>query len=151
MKKFLKKLSIVGLAAGLLASGFQTPVSAQGEFEGETVTVGLVPGTAEDVWQTVIDQAAEDGITIEIVLLNDYVQPNISLNDGSLDLNAFQHVAFLNNWNEENEADLQGIGYTFVSPMGHTQKILHHSMSYKKKILLLFQMTQQMVAVRYLA
>lgn len=118
MKKFLKKLSIVGLAAGLLASGFQTPVSAQGEFEGETVTVGLVPGTAEDVWQTVIDQAAEDGITIEIVLLNDYVQPNISLNDGSLDLNAFQHVAFLNNWNEENEADLQGIGYTFVSPMG---------------------------------
>lgn len=124
MKTLLKKLGVISLAASILASGALTTVSAQGEFEGEKVKVGLVSGSAEDVWQTVVDKAAADGIEIELVLLNDYVQPNISLNDGSLDLNAFQHIAFLNNWNTENNADLQGIGFTFVSPMGaYSEKI----------------------------
>lgn len=117
MKKVLKVVALWSLLVGFVL-GTVNIVKAEENFEGEVVTVGLVPGTAEDVWSVVSEQATTDGITIEIVLLNDYVQPNISLNDGSLDLNAFQHIAFLDNWNAENDADLQPIGYTFVSPMG---------------------------------
>lgn len=121
MKKWLKKLGVLGLAAGLWASTGVGAASAQedaSQFEGETVTVGLVPGSAEDVWSIVVEKAAADGIELEIVLFNDYVQPNIALQDGSIDLNAFQHVAFLDNWNEANDGNLTPVGYTFVSPMG---------------------------------
>lgn len=117
MRKWLKGLGVVSLATSLLV-GTAVTSQAQGEFEGEEVTVGIVPGSAEEVWQVVVDKAAEDGITVDLVLFNDYVQPNIALQDGSVDLNAFQHVAFLDNWNEANEGDLTPIGFTFVSPMG---------------------------------
>lgn len=119
MKKWLKGLSVVGLAASLLVgAASSSTVAAQGEFDGEKVTVGIVSGPAEDVWQVVVDKAAADGIEVELILFNDYVQPNIALADGSIDLNAFQHVAFLENWNEANEEDLSPVGFTFVSPMG---------------------------------
>lgn len=123
MRKWLKGIAALTLASTLLVSN-SSFANAQGEFEGEEVTVGLVPGSAEEVWQVVIDKAEADGIDIEIVLFNDYVQPNIALQDGSVDLNAFQHVAFLDNWNEANDGDLTPIGFTFVSPMGaYSEKI----------------------------
>lgn len=112
MRKWLK-----GLAAIALSSQFIVNVQAS-EFAGETVKIGLVSGPAEEVWAPVVEQAAADGITVEIVLFTDYVQPNIALAEGSLDLNAFQHIAFLDNWNEANDEDLAQIGYTFISPMG---------------------------------
>lgn len=125
MKKLLAKLSVVGLAASvLLTAGNLSNVTAQGEFDGQSVTVGIVPGPAEDVWDVVVEKAEADGIEVELVLFNDYVQPNIALADGSINLNAFQHVAFLENWNEANEEDLTPIGFTFVSPMGaYSEKI----------------------------
>lgn len=125
MRKLLTKLSVVGLAASaLIGSTNLFSASAQSEFEGETVTVGIVPGPAEDVWDVVVEKAAADGIEVELVLFNDYVQPNIALADGSINLNAFQHVAFLENWNEANDEELTPIGFTFVSPMGaYSEKI----------------------------
>lgn len=125
MRKLLTKLSVVGLAASVFVGASSiTRLSAQSEFEGETVTVGIVSGPAEDVWDVVVEKAAADGIELELVLFNDYVQPNIALADGSINLNAFQHVAFLENWNEANEEELTPIGFTFVSPMGaYSEKI----------------------------
>lgn len=118
MRKLLTKLGVGSLLAGLIAGGSATTtLSAQSEFEGEKVTVGIVSGPAEDVWEVVVDKAAADGIEVELVLFNDYVQPNISLADGSIDLNAFQHIAFLEDWNKANDEDLTNIGFTFVSPM----------------------------------
>lgn len=117
MRKWLNSLSVVGLAASLLV-GVSSSVQAQGEFEGEEVTVGIVPGPAEEVWDVVVEKAEADGISVELVLFSDYIQPNIALQDGSLDLNAFQHVAFLEDWNDANDGSLTGLGYTFVSPMG---------------------------------
>lgn len=89
------------------------------EFEGETVKVGVVGDNGAEVWGYVADKALEqEGITIEVTLLTDYNQPNEALANGSLDINAFQHVAFLENWNEANDEDLVNIGFTLVTPMG---------------------------------
>ena len=125
MRKLLKKISVVGLAASVFI-GLESlvQVAGQSEFDGEKVTVGIVPGPSEDVWDVVVEKAAADGIEVELVLFNDYIQPNIALADGSIDLNAFQHVAFLENWNEANKEELTPIGFTFVSPMGaYSEKI----------------------------
>lgn len=125
MKKFIKTISLTLLTSALTLPLF-TNVEAEekNEFEGEKVTVGIVPGSAEDVWQVVVDQAKAEGIEVELQFFTDYNQPNEALQNGSIDLNAFQHIAFLDNWNESNDGSLVPIGFTFVSPMGtYSEKI----------------------------
>lgn len=116
------------LVLSLLATSLFTNVlsanAQEKEFEGKTVNVGIVAGPAEDVWKVVVEKAKEDGIEVKLTLFTDYNQPNEALQNGSLDLNAFQHIAFLDNWNESNKGDLTPLGFTFVSPMGtYSEKI----------------------------
>lgn len=117
MKKFIKSLAALTLAGSLFVGA--SPAQAQGEFEGEKVTVGVVSEAEEQVWEFVAEQALEqEGIELELVLFTDYVQPNIALQDGSTDLNAFQHIAFLEEWNEANDGNLVDIGFSYVTPLG---------------------------------
>lgn len=111
------KFALGLLLTSLLASGVSVAAQEK-EFEGKTVNVGIVAGSAEDVWQVVVEKAKKDGIEVKLTLFTDYNQPNEALQNGSLDLNAFQHIAFLDNWNENNKGDLTPLGFTFVSPMG---------------------------------
>lgn len=113
MKKFIKALAGTVLLGSLVVPALH----AQGEFDGETVTIGVASEYEEEVWKDVASRAEEEGITIDLVLFNDYVQPNVALADESLDLNAFQHIEFLNDWNQSNDGDLQPIAFTYVAPL----------------------------------
>ncbi|MGF3072885.1 MetQ/NlpA family ABC transporter substrate-binding protein [Facklamia sp. P13069] len=116
MKKFLKVLLVGSLLGGVTLNNVFA--EDKEDFSGQSVSVGVASEYEEDVWQSVADIAEEEeGIKIKLVLFNDYVQPNISLSDGSIDLNAFQHVEFLNDWNQSNDGDLVSIGYTYVAPL----------------------------------
>lgn len=119
MKKLVNKVAGWTLS-GLLLAGFAAlSVLADEEkpFDGEKVSVGVASEYEEDVWNLVKDKAGEEGIELEVVLFTDYVQPNIAVQDGSVDLNAFQHVAFLNDWNQSNDGDLIPLGFTYVAPL----------------------------------
>jgi ABC-type metal ion transport system, periplasmic component/surface antigen len=61
---------------------------------------------------------AEQGITLEVVELEDSVTPNIGVIEGSLDANYFQHVPYLVQFNEENGSDLVSIGAIHYEPFG---------------------------------
>ncbi|SEP65452.1 D-methionine transport system substrate-binding protein [Lachnospiraceae bacterium NE2001] len=61
---------------------------------------------------------AEQGITLEIVELEDSVTPNTGVIEGSLDANYFQHVPYLEQFNEENGSDLVSIGAIHYEPFG---------------------------------
>lgn len=63
----------------------------------------------------------KDGITFEFTEFTDYSQPNKATADGEVDLNAFQHYNFLNNWNKENGKDLVAIADTYISQSAFTQ------------------------------
>lgn len=119
MKKWLKGISSLVLAGTLTLGAASGLVAAQetGQFDGEKVSIGVASDYEQDVWEVVVEKAAEEGIEVEIVLFTDYVQPNIALQDGSTDLNAFQHVAFLQEWNAENDGDLVPLGFTYVAPL----------------------------------
>ena len=54
---------------------------------------------------------------MEFTEFTDYSQPNKATADGEVDLNAFQHYNFLNNWNKENGKDLVAIADTYISPI----------------------------------
>ena len=61
---------------------------------------------------------AKQGITLEIVKLEDSITPNTGVIEGSLDANYFQHVPYLEQFNKENGSDLVSIGAVHYEPFG---------------------------------
>ncbi len=59
-----------------------------------------------------------EGYTLKIVVYEDYVQPNVALQSGDLDANYFQHLPYLEQFNEENGADLVSAGAIHYEPYG---------------------------------
>jgi D-methionine transport system substrate-binding protein len=119
-----KKYIIGGVAAVALAGAayfsFGGANNTSGESTDKTVTVGIMSGSKEDdqIWNVISQNAKDDyGVTIEFKKFTDYSQPNKALADGEVDVNAFQHYAFLNDWNKANDTDLVAIGDTQISPI----------------------------------
>lgn len=117
MKKWLKIAGLVSLLSAFIFSTTVNILAEEKEFDGEKVSVGVVGPEYEEVWKFVAQKALEEeGIKLDIVLFTDYNTPNEALRDGSIDLNAFQHDVFLENWNTENQGDLVTLGYTYAVP-----------------------------------
>lgn len=95
------------------------PVEATEEAAGiYELSVGVVGENAQIIWEDIAERVADKNIELEVIQFSDYNQPNEALAGGDLDLNAFQHVAFLEDFNASTDNDLEPVGYTFISPMG---------------------------------
>lgn len=81
------------------------------------VKIGVV-GENNEQWTPVIESLKTEGIEIELVKFADYPLPNQALADGDIDLNAFQHHAYLNNAIKDGGFDLTVIGETIIAPLG---------------------------------
>ena len=88
------------------------------------VKLGVNAGN-HDVWDDVIARLKEkEGIEVELVEFTDYVQPNQALENGNVDLNSFQTIIYLENFNKEQGTHIKPIGYTVIAPMGvYSKKI----------------------------
>jgi len=87
--------------------------------KGKTVVKVGVCGANNDQWlavQKVLDEQ-DAGIYIELVEFDAYNLPNEALNSGEIDLNAFQHKAYLKNDAEANGYDVVAIGDTLIAPL----------------------------------
>jgi D-methionine transport system substrate-binding protein len=95
-------------ALALTACGSDADAGAEASADAP-LKVGVSPVPHAEILQFVDDELAEDaGIDLELVEFTDYVQPNVALDDGSLDANYFQHEPYL----EEQKA---AAGYDFVA------------------------------------
>lgn len=92
-------------------------LAACGGKDSEKVKVGI-SGTDTSTWDFIAEKAKEEGIEIEVISFNDYVQPNIALAEGEIDINAFQTVAYFDEFIKERDLDLVPIGTTVLAPMG---------------------------------
>lgn len=92
---------------------------------GDTVKVKIGVNGADGVqWPILKEKAAKEGIEIELMEFSDYTLPNNALANKDLDLNAFQHIAFLAQYANESGEDLIPIGSTYLAPMGiYSEKI----------------------------
>jgi D-methionine transport system substrate-binding protein len=81
------------------------------------VKIGITGESENVIWKPVIEKLAEEGVNIEIVNFADYTLVNGALNDGDIDLNAFQHHAFLNQEVADKGYDIAPIGDTYISSM----------------------------------
>lgn len=105
-------------AEGQSDSGSTEKTSSETD-KGEEVVIKLgVVGENNEQWDPVIEKLAEDNIKLELIKFADYSLPNRALNDGEIDLNAFQHYAYLNKDVESNGYKIEAIGETLVAPLG---------------------------------
>ena len=81
------------------------------------LTIGINPGYGERIMEFVKENAAKNGLTVNIQIFADYVTPNLALAAGDIDLNAFQHKPFLDAFNAQNGENLVPIGNTYLAPL----------------------------------
>jgi D-methionine transport system substrate-binding protein len=77
-----------------------------------------IRGSESRTWEFVKEQAAKQGLAIELVQFNANVNPNTVLLEGEIDANAFQHVAFLDQFNTKNNSEIVPVGSTIIAPLG---------------------------------
>lgn len=95
----------------------------------KTVTVGVVAISNDEqkIWDQVAKTAKDKyGVTVKLKNFTDYNQPNKALQNGDIDLNAFQHQAFLNAWNKANHGQVVSIGKTVIAPIRLYSKKYKH-------------------------
>jgi D-methionine transport system substrate-binding protein len=121
MKKIVSVLLIVLLSSILIVGCSQSEGTSETR---KVLRVGATPVPHGELLELIEEDLAEKDITLEIVEFTDYVKPNLALNDGEIDANFFQHLPYLENFNEENNLDLVSVGTVHVEPLGlYSEKI----------------------------
>lgn len=82
------------------------------------LVVGATPVPHAEVLEHVKPILAEQGIDLEIVVFQDFIQPNAQLASGELDANYYQYRPFLDNYNAENGTDLVPTVPVHIEPFG---------------------------------
>lgn len=85
---------------------------------GKTVTIAASPAPHAEILEIVKDILAQKDITLEIKEFTDYVQPNNVVESGEIDANYFQHIPYLDDFNEENGTHLISVSAIHVEPIG---------------------------------
>lgn len=114
----LATLAVVPFAVTLAGCASASPDSGgESSAANETVRIGVVnDGDAQ--WAPFVAAAAAEDISVELVNFGSYEQPNPALAEGELDLNQFQHIVYLAEYNEASGNDLTPIGSTAIYPLG---------------------------------
>jgi len=110
-------LAAVPLVASLAACASGGGAAGAEGGSDDVVKIGVV-GAGDPQWDAFEKAAADEGITIDIVDFTDYAQPNPATTEGELDLNQFQHIVYLADYNVSAGEDLTPIGATAIYPLG---------------------------------
>ena len=123
----MKKLGKIALGLALLVglsscankeANKATSNSNENPKDKQTIKIGVV-GEYNDVLNEVSKRYEEKtGNKVELVVFSDYNQPNEALESGDIDLNAYQHKKFLEEFNKDHNTDLVSIGNTMLAPLG---------------------------------
>jgi D-methionine transport system substrate-binding protein len=102
-------LASATLLLGLAACGS----SSDAEASSDVLKVGVSPVPHGEILKYVADNlAAKEGLKLDIVEFNDYIQPNVALQEKQLDANYFQHIPYL-----EEEIASKGYKFTALKPV----------------------------------
>ena len=140
----MKKRVFATLLAGVLAAGVlagcggtssssaakesetgaaQTAASTEEETgaaaaSGEKITVAASAAPHAEILEQAKPILAKEGYDLEVTVFNDYVQPNNVVESGEFDANYFQHVTYMNNFNDEQGTHLVDAGDIHYEPFG---------------------------------
>jgi len=113
---FIKTLAAAALGIAAAAQ----PALAQDK----PIKVGVTAGPHAQIFEVVKQEAARQGLDVQIVEFSDYVQPNVALAAGDLDANSYQHQPYLDSANADRGYKLASIAKTVIFPIGiYSKKI----------------------------
>lgn len=101
----------------VIEGGGQAEAPAQTEEKG-TIRVAASPIPHAEILEEAGKILAAEGWKLEVVVFEDYVQPNLVVESGDLDANYFQHIPYLESFNEENKTHLVNAGGIHYEPFG---------------------------------
>ena len=107
----MKKLITVALALVLIAAVATACAATK-------LVVGASSTPHAEILEAAKDLLAAKDIELEIVIFDDYVQPNLQLDSGDLDANYFQHIPYLESFCADNGTKLVSAGAVHYEPMG---------------------------------
>lgn len=120
--KLRKVLSVgvtVVLAVSLLAGcGAGSKEGGEKKEESKKIVVGASPSPHAEILKEVKPILEEKGYELEIKEYSDYVIPNTAVEDDEIDANYFQHITYMNNFNEERGTHLVSAGEIHYEPFG---------------------------------
>lgn len=125
MKKKIALFLLTAFVASFIfgCGGSKQPVDSQETGATyETVKIGVTAGPHETIMNKVKEIAEtqgldKEGLKIEVIVFNDFIQPNTQLDQGALTMNAMQHAPFLENAIAEKGLKLSNIGSNILIPM----------------------------------
>ena len=91
--------------------------AACGGNDDSVITIGATASPHAEILAYVAPLLEERGFTLDIVIFDDFVTPNIALRDGDIDINYFQHVPFLNNFNTNHGTNLVPVFGVHFEPL----------------------------------
>ena len=116
MKQWKKWIS--GLIAVLVVAALFTGCAKPAEVS-EVLKIGVCAGPYGDMLREAIIPSLEaKGYTVEIIEFSDYVQPNIALANGEIDVNLFQHTVYLNKFSADNNLEISALIEVPTASMG---------------------------------
>ena len=118
-RKKTSPIFCVVVAILVIIAGYFSFVRPRQESQ-RTVTVGIMSGDKNEakLWQSVAKTAKDKyHVTVKTKEFTDYNQPNKALENGDIDLDAFQHKLFLKSWNKAHHTDIVSIGDTYITPI----------------------------------
>ena len=83
-----------------------------------TITVAASPTPHAEILAQAAPILEQAGWTLEVIEFEDYIQPNLVVDSGEIDANYFQHIPYLDNFNEENGTSLVNAGGIHYEPFG---------------------------------
>ncbi|GAA5189787.1 MetQ/NlpA family lipoprotein [Ferrimonas gelatinilytica] len=102
----------------LIAGAAALALTACGSNDDATLKLGAMAGPEAQVAEVAAKLAkAQFDLDVTIVPFTDYVTPNAALNDGSIDINAFQHRPYLEGQVKARGYGLVAVANTFVYPI----------------------------------
>ena len=97
----------------------ETPaVDNTASLEGTTIKVGATPAPHAEILEVAKEILAQQGITLDIVEFNDYIQPNLAVENEELDANYFQHITYMNEFNVSDSTHLVSAAEIHYEPFG---------------------------------
>lgn len=127
--KFVTLVIAFALLISLAVAGCgksNAPEKAAGNSDKKTTTikVGATPVPHAEILEFVKPILAKEGINLEIVVFQDYVQPNLALDQKDIDANFFQHFPYLETFTKERNLKLAATAKVHIEPVGfYSQKI----------------------------
>lgn len=123
MRNVLKTTIAVAAAAGIAlaasACSSSSSDSAAKVDPNKPLTVVASPTPHAQILQYIKDNlAAKAGLNLDIKVVNDYVTPNTSVQDGSADANYFQTVPYLTDFNKKQGTDIVSVEAVHLEPLG---------------------------------